>query len=113
MFLIRFPFYFALSFIILSIPISGNTVFDHMTNSISPVIKKTVKKVKSWGQGALEDTKSLTVKAMNNVKPQVDEVRSSQSSTKPKVKEEDIDAHPNYTDEEKELLIKILEESEN
>ncbi|GAB4010831.1 MAG: hypothetical protein Fur0010_04160 [Bdellovibrio sp.] len=110
MFLIRFPFYFAFSFLILSIPISGKPVFDHLTLSISPIVHSTVSKLKSWGQGALKDTKAITSKAINNIKPEQDEVKSSLSATKSDKIEDS--GQENYTQEEKELLLKILNESE-
>lgn len=111
LFFIRFPFYFALSFLILSIPIGGKKIFDHVTASVDPIVHSTIATSKKWTNNVFRDTKSLTEKAMNNIKPQADEVNSALSSRKHEESLNDEKSpNDNYTEEEKELLLKILKE---
>ncbi|PJB52531.1 MAG: hypothetical protein CO099_12120 [Bdellovibrio sp. CG_4_9_14_3_um_filter_39_7] len=111
MFLIRFPFYFALSFAILSIPLGKKRVFDHLEDVVSPYTRQVASFSSHWSSKIFKDSKALTNQAMNNIKPQADTVKSSLSSTRSEEKRTFESTEDDYTQEEKELLRKIFNES--
>ena len=110
MFIIRFAFYFTLSFGILCIPIGGGKqVFDKLFSMVTPYAKTAVETTKQ----KLSTTKRYSKKLYANSSPadEKDEVNSKMSSTKrKKIHIEDRPADDTYTAEEQERLRKVLSE---
>lgn len=112
MFIIRFAFYFTLSFAILCIPIGGGEqLFDKLFSMVTPYASKAVKTTKQ----KLSSTKRYSKKLYANSSPadEEDEVKSKMSSVqrkKTKIKDEKKSPDDTYTDEEQERLRKVLSE---
>jgi hypothetical protein len=112
MFIIRFAFYFSLSFAILCIPIGGGQqLFDKLFTMVTPYARDVVKTTKQ----KLSSTKRYSKKLYSNSAPSLeeDEVKSKMSSNakKPKViKKENKKPDDVYTEEEQERLRKVLSE---
>lgn len=110
MFIIRFAFYFTLSFAILCIPIGdGRQLFDKLFTIVTPYARKAIKTTKQ----KLTTTKRYSKKLYSNSTPVIeeDEVKSKMSSVLRKKKNiENINKDPQetYTDEEQERLRKVL-----
>jgi hypothetical protein len=113
MFIIRFAFYFILSFAILCIPIGNDRqVFDKLSDMVTPYARKAVKTTKQ----KFSSTKKYGKKLYSNSEPELDEedaVKSKMSSTQRKSKKivkEHRQAEETYTEEEQERLRKVLSE---
>ena len=107
MFIIRFVFYFTLSFAILCIPIgNGNHLFDKFYGMVSPYADKAVSTTKQ----KITTTKRYSRKLYSNSEPfEKDEVKTKFAGVQKKIRE--IKNHPaddSYTDEERERLKKVL-----
>lgn len=112
MFIIRFAFYFTLSFAILCIPIGGGRqLFDKLFSMVTPYAREAVKTTKQ----KITTTKRYSKKLYSNSTPKVeeDEVKSKMSSVSRKkkvVKKSNNEPEETYTDEEQERLRKVLSE---
>jgi hypothetical protein len=112
MFVIRFAFYFTLSFAILCVPIGGGRqLFDKLFSLVTPYAREVVKTTKQ----KITTTKRYSKKLYSNSTPAVeeDEVKSKMSSVsrrKKTIKKENKDPDETYTDEEQERLRKVLSE---
>ncbi len=112
MFIIRFAFYFTLSFAILCIPIGGGRqLFDKLFSMVTPYAREAVKTTKQ----KITTTKRYSKKLYSNSTPAVeeDEVKSKMSSVSRKkkdIKKNNKEPEEIYTDEEQERLRKVLSE---
>ncbi|MBY0413373.1 MAG: hypothetical protein K2Q18_04380 [Bdellovibrionales bacterium] len=110
MFIIRFAFYFTLSFAILCIPIGGGQqLFDKLFNMVTPYARTMAKATKQ----KITSTKRYSKKLYSNSEPAVeeDEVKSKMSGIKKKnIKKQNKESDDTYTDEEQERLRKVLSE---
>ena len=107
MFLIRFAFYFTISFAILCIPIgSGRHLFDKFYTIVTPYADKAVTTTKH----KISITKRYSKKLYSNSEPiEKDEVKVKLASIQKKPSE--MKKHTDddsYTDEERERLRKVL-----
>jgi hypothetical protein len=107
MFLIRFVFYFTLSFAILCIPIgSGRHLFDKFYGMVTPYADQAVTTTKQ----KMSITKRYSKKLYSNSEPiEKDEVKTKLAGVQKKNHE--IKKHTtddSYTDEERERLRKAL-----
>jgi len=111
MFVLKFIFYFTLSFIILCVPVSQKNVFFYLDKAAAPYTKEIFSIIK---KKAIEG-KKIGKKFFNNSTPKVsDSVNSSYSSTQ---KEHDLGHHHGhheepYTVEEKQMLLNILKKAQ-
>jgi hypothetical protein len=110
MFLIRFVFYFTLSFAILCIPVGDNQhLFDKLLTMVSPYANEAIKTTKR----KISSTKKYSKKLYSNSEPiENDEVKTNASATKRKIHVKDADAEETYTEEEQARLQKILNQNE-
>lgn len=110
MFLIRFVFYFVLSFAILCIPVGDNKhLFDKLYSLVTPYAQDAVKTTKQ----KLSSTKKYSKKLYSNSEPlDNDEVKTKASSIKKKIIQKDENPDDAYTAEEEARLNKILNERE-
>lgn len=109
MFIIRFAFYFTLSFAILCIPIGeGQQFFDKLFSMVTPYARTAVKTTKQ----KFTSTKRYSKKLYSNSEPAMeeDEVKSKMSAQKKKIKKEIKKTDETYTDEEQERLRRVLSE---
>jgi hypothetical protein len=113
MFIIRFAFYFTLSFAILCIPIGGGQqLFDKLFSMVTPYARTAAETTKQ----KFTSTKRYSKKLYSNSEPAVeeDEVKSKMSSVQRKkkanIKKESKKPDETYTDEEQERLRKVLSE---
>lgn len=112
MFIIRFAFYFTLSFAILCIPIGGGQqLFDKLFTMVTPYARTAVKTTKQ----KFSTTKRYSKKLYANSSPaeEEDEVKSKMSGVqrkKTKIQVENKPSNDTYTDEEQERLRKVLSE---
>lgn len=106
MFVIRFVIYFTISFTILSIPVGRNNIFFHLQKVSSPYTQKLFTFIKNQTDESLKSGK----KFFSNSSPEKsDQISSKLSSTKKKDSELERElAQESYTNEEKELLRKLL-----
>lgn len=108
MFIIRFVFYFTLSFAILCIPIgNGRQLFDKLYSMVTPYADKAVNTTKQ----KLTTTKRYTKKLYSNSEPlEKDEVKTKLAGTKKKIQTKNLAPDDSYTDDERERLRKVLSE---
>lgn len=106
-FLIKCVFYFSVSFMLMTIPMGKRTLFDHLHSATAPYSKAVYSKIIHLSQRGLE----FSSKLFSNSDPsRVDKVNITQSA----IKKESPAQIPldEYTHREKELLDKILSNSE-
>ena len=113
MFIIRFAFYFVLSFGILCIPVGGGQqLFDKLFTMVTPYARDAVKTTKQ----KLTTTKRYSKKLYSNSTPAVeeDEVKSKmagiQKKSKKVIKKENKPSDDTYTEDEQARLRKVLSE---
>lgn len=112
--MIKFVIYFAISFIILSIPISEEKALFDLANQVAkPYTTKLFIKIKSSISENISDAKKLPNKFFDNTSDKesknFDEVIEKKSAL---VKEKVLNApHDNYTREEREAILNILKNS--
>ncbi|MBC7427238.1 MAG: hypothetical protein H7336_01420 [Bacteriovorax sp.] len=113
MFIIRFAFYFTLSFAILCIPVGGGQqLFDKLFSMVTPYARDAVKTTKQ----KMSSTKRYSKKLYSNSTPVVeeDEVKSKmagiQKKSKKIIKNEKKPSDDTYTEDEQERLKKVLSE---
>lgn len=110
MFIIRFVFYFTLSFAILCIPIGGgHHLFDKLYTMVTPYTDKAVMATKQ----KLTTTKKYSKKLYSNSEPfEKDEIKTKLSGLQKKNYESKVKTEKKpddyYTDEERERLRKVL-----
>ena len=106
MFIIRFIFYFILSFSILCIPVgSGLQLFDKLYNLVTPYAERAILTTKQ----KLTTTKRYSKKLYSNSEPfEKDEVKIKFSGIKKKIEIKKNSSDDSYTDEERERLRKVL-----
>lgn len=106
MFIIRFVFYFTISFAILCIPIgNGRRAFDKLYSMVTPYADKAIVTTKQ----KLTTTKRYSKKLYSNSEPlEKDEVKTKQSGLKKKIEIKHQPPDDSYTDEERERLKKVL-----
>ena len=112
MFLIKFTFYFSLSFLILSFPTSDKTkVFNHIDNLVMPYTSQVHKSIKSKLKGSLGEAKRITHALVSNTSEKnSDKITNNQSG----ITKEDISLPSDqYTVQEREALINILKQNKN
>lgn len=108
MFLIRFVFYFTLSFAILCIPTGDNQhLFDKLLGYVTPYANEAIKTTKR----KMTSTKKYSKKLYSNSEPLNDTVKTKASAVKKKI-ESAVNEGETYTDEEKARLQKILNQNE-
>jgi hypothetical protein len=105
MFLIRFAFYFTLSFAILCVPIGGGQhLFDKLLGLVTPYADKAMNTTKQ----KLTTTKRYSKKLYSNSEPfEKDEIKTGLAGLK-KAKTLHKQPDDTYTDEERERLKKAL-----
>lgn len=111
-FILKFSLTFICSFLILSIPISNQTLFEHIHDSTYPYTKNVVSVVKKNLRKTTDEISEVGKNAFHNTRPKetpFDKVRDIKSSI---VKEELIESHNDYTDEEKASLLRVLEKAQ-
>lgn len=109
MFIIRFVFYFTLSFAILCIPIGGgNQLFDKLFSMVSPYARDAAKATKQ----KFSSTKRYSKKLYSNSEPKLeeDQVKSKMAGIKKKkaIIKENGPSDDTYTDEEEARLRRVL-----
>jgi regulator of replication initiation timing len=111
MFIIRFAFYFTISFAILCIPVGGGQqLFDKLFNMVTPYASKAVNTTKQ----KFSSTRRYSKKLYSNSEPmqvEEDEVKSKMASVLKKkkvIKKENKPTEDTYTDEEQERLKRAL-----
>jgi hypothetical protein len=110
-FLIRFTFYFSLSFAILCIPIGGNRqLFDKLSSMVTPYARSAVQTTKD----KISTTKKYGKKLYSNSEPELeeDQIKSKMSATErkksKKIIKENRKPDDTYTEEEQERLRRAL-----
>lgn len=117
-FMLKFAFYFSVSFIILSFPLTKGTLFNLIHSQTNEYTQKIFKSFSSEAKKGIKKGAQYTKKIFSNSEPTIqDKVFSQFSSTDKKqyVEKEVQDVYKDYegekfTDEEKEILNKILKE---
>jgi P2-related tail formation protein len=114
MFIIRFPIYFCLSFAILSIPISHRPLFSHLDRLISPYTARISKAIGREANHLGEEVKDIGTKLFATSAAKTDEVSQALSATRTEAISSGIKSaeHEEYTNEERELLERIMKGSE-
>lgn len=117
MFIIKFAIYFTISFIILSFPIGSKPIFSHLNKVAKPYTTELFANLTDKAKDNLEAGKEIGKKMFSTKINKQDLINTQFSSTQrnenKKIKKElKKEIHKdNYTPEEKELLLKIIEES--
>ncbi|EQC43293.1 hypothetical protein [Bacteriovorax sp. Seq25_V] len=112
MFVIKFAFYFCLSFLILSIPVGEDkVVFSYMDQIAKPMTSKVFSTVKGVFTNGLKETKEVTSKMFNNTSAKQDKILTNLSSVKKSI--EAKLPKDNYTKEEKEAILNVLKQESN
>jgi hypothetical protein len=114
MFIIKFALYFGLSFLILSFPVRNRTVFYYMNDMTRPYTQEIFSDVKIKTDDGIKSTIAFGKKLFNNSRPNIDRVKTRNSAIKKKThrKIERTEApHGDYTEEERELLKKVLNQA--
>lgn len=108
MFIIRFCFYFTLSFAIMCIPIGDNQhFFDKLYNLTSPFVNKAVKTTHQ----KITVTKHYSKKLYSNSEPfEKDEVKSKYAGVQKQIIKKNGNPDDTYTEDEQARLRKILDE---
>ena len=116
--MIKFLIYFTVSFLILAFPVSQKaTVFESLNKPLRPYTQKVYSTLSFYLNTSLSEGKAMTVKLFNNTAKNVDYIKreSSGISKEHQSKAQDLDAidsyhHGEYTNEEREALLKVLRE---
>ncbi len=103
-FLLKFSIYFTVSFFILNFPIGNKKVFNHIEVYTDPVSNKIYEKIGSSSNEIISEGKKATKKLFNNTSKK-DVVRTGHSS---RFKKSNSLPKDEYTPEEREALLKIL-----
>ena len=108
MFIIRFCFYFVLSFAILCIPVGENKhLFDKLFHLASPYVQKAAKTTHQ----KISVTKHYSKKLYSNSEPfEKDEVKSKYAGVQKQIVKKNANPEDTYTEDEQARLRKILDE---
>jgi hypothetical protein len=108
MFIIRFCFYFTLSFALLCIPVGENEhLFDKLYNIASPYVHKAMKTTNQ----KISSTKKYSKKLYSNSEPfEKDEVKAKYAGVQKQVIKKNAHPDDTYTEDEQARLKKILDE---
>ena len=111
--LFKFPLYFAISFILLSIPINSKTLFYHIDDALGPMttqVHKQMKRalIKGHATGKEFIRKVFLTNAPDKESLKIDRIQRKNSGIS---LEESIEADE-YTPEDRELLQSLLENSD-
>lgn len=108
MFLIKFLFYFSLSFLILNVPIGGDALFYKLENVARPVTEKVFSFMREQSKEGIDKGAAMTKKLFSNTIPpketKKDVVKVKKSSTKKPLGK--------YTPEEQQFLENILKKAQ-
>lgn len=113
MFVIKFLIYFSLSFVILSIPVSEKKVVFNYANEIAkPYTKQIFSSIRGAISNSITETKRIGDKLVNNTSIKEDKIKSTTSAGK-KSSAHSVDSHPkdSYTPQEREALLRILQQT--
>ncbi len=114
MFIIRFAFYFVLSFAILCIPVGGGEqLFDKLSSLVTPYAREALKTTKQ----KMSSTKRYSKKLYSNSSPaeQEDQVKSKMAAIERKKIKKQVVAEPaqdTYSDEYQDRLKRALRSDE-
>jgi hypothetical protein len=114
-FIVKFIIYFSVSFVILSFPLPKGTLFNMLHSQTNQYTESLFNSISLQAKNGVKKGTSYTKKIFSNSNPTIqDKVFSQFSSTKKqnyleKV-ETDLDGEK-FTNEEKEILNKILKET--
>ena len=104
MFILKFILYFIVSFAILSFPVSNKTIFAHLNSMAAPISRTIFRKIEI----GIRRSSSWSKKIFTNSTP-------SKKDNIPMGKKKEVGkdlAKGSYTPEERELLEKILKQSQ-
>ena len=104
MFLVRFMINFCVSFVILSIPIDGKTIFSHLYKLTASVASNSTKTLKDRSKSLF--FKREKFRRNTNQEEKLAEFVPGKVSAS---KEGNVDSEP-YTDEEREVMRKVFED---
>jgi len=110
---LKFLIAFCVSFVFLSIPVQNKPIFYYLNGWASPITEEIFSGSKQVLLDGVREGKTFGKKLFNNVAPDTDNISLQSSSVvKKNVKKvvQEIDHNETYTDEEKDMLIKILKE---
>lgn len=110
MFLVKFILYFAVSFFILTVPISQDqTMFSILSQYTSPYTSKIYNQIGNFFKSAGSKTKNVGAKFLDNSvkKDVIKETMSSPTRENPKDAPDD-----NYTDEERQMLEQLIKKAQ-
>ena len=118
-FVVKFIIYFSISFVILSFPLPKGTLFSMLHSQTNGYTESLFSSIATRARDGVKQGKYYTKKIFSNSEPTIqDRVFSQFSSTKKKVYldqeidkvEADLEGEK-FTNEEKEILNKILKET--
>lgn len=105
--MIKFCFAFCFSFLLLSLPLNDKPLFFYLDDWARPFTSRVFKHTQIVFLESVEDGKSFGKKIFNNNLPKAESEQKDTIQTKSSALEKDIQLD-NYTDEEKDMLSKIL-----
>lgn len=105
--LIKFCLTFCFSFLLLSLPLNDKPLFFYLDDWARPFTSKVFKHTQIVFLESVEDGKSFGTKIFNNSLPKSTPEHKDTIQTKSSALEKDI-LSDSYTDEEKNMLSKIL-----
>lgn len=112
--MLKFLISFCVSFVLLSIPVQNKPLFFYLNSWAKPITQEIFADSKDVLLKGVRQGKSFGKKLFNNTAPTIDKINLSSSSIdkgKGEVKvAPEIDHDETYTEEEKDMLIKILKE---
>ncbi len=109
MFILKFLFYFTVSFLILNFPIGEKKVFNHIENISDPYAKKVYNAIYKQTKEVFKEGAKASKQAFNNTSIKEDIVKTQKSSQQAKKK---VNLpKDSYTPEEESALLKILSEN--
>ncbi len=107
MIVIRLAFYFFLSFAILCIPFSDQTLFHFLHKKTAPIAKSIYQAATGFGNKSIKAGKSYGQKLFSNSSPEItDSVKSTSASTT----EKEPGPQDHYSDEERAMIRKLTRE---
>ena len=104
MFILKFILHFIVSFAILSFPISDKTIFAHLNSRIAPLAKEIFQKFEISVRSSTSWSKKIFTNSTPNKRNNIPVGRKKEIG-------KDV-AKESYTPEERELLEKILKQSQ-
>lgn len=108
---IRYTIYFAISFTILSIPVNNRPLFGHLHKHTAPYTSRVFIQIADSVKRGIEKGKRIFINS-DPGHDHSDVIMATQSSTLDKNLEEVQIPEGEYTDEEKEVLEKVLKKAQ-